>query len=224
MRRGIEIEVQHLTHRFGKREVLHDVTFAVPAGSSVAIAGASGSGKSTLLACLMGLIDPTEGTVLLSGQDIHRLSRRDRARYRAEHLGVVFQRGELLPALSAEENVLLPGMLSGVGKEVTERSRQLLASLDVPATTLARDLSGGETQRTALARALAGDPGLVLADEPTGALDAEMRDTAADRLFGECRERGATLVLVTHDPAVAARADRRLGLHEGRLAEVAPTG
>ena len=215
MSHGIEICVEALSHRFGKREVLRDVSLTIEPGVSVAITGPSGSGKSTLLACLLGLIHPTSGRVTLAGRDISRLSRSDQAQFRADFIGVVFQRGELIPSLTAEENVLLPGLLGGSTPEHLGSAKGLLATLNVEPDTLARELSGGEIQRVALARALYGNPGLVLADEPTGALDAAMRDTAADRLFAECHARDTTLVVVTHDPAVAARADRVVHLsHE----------
>lgn len=220
---------QDLEHSFGSRAVLDGVSFELEAGGAAAITGPSGSGKSTLLACLLGLVAPTRGQVYLMGVELAPLSRRGRAALRAEHVGVVFQRGELVPALTAEENVAIPARLrqrhrrhrsaAKTAESVSTRARALLADLGVPAGTTARDLSGGEVQRTALARALVNSPQIVLADEPTGALDADLRDASADLLFDECRRRGAALLVVTHDPSVAARAARVLHLDGGHLTD-----
>jgi ABC-type lipoprotein export system ATPase subunit len=211
------VRVTGLSHAFGNRHVLRDVTLHVPAGQSVAITGSSGSGKTTLLSCMLGLIRPRTGTVHLAGVDITRLSRRQRAILRSSHVGMVFQHGELVPYLTAEENVALPALMAGRNPAALARARELLAELGVTGATLAGDLSGGEVQRAALARALINDPTIIFADEPTGSLDADLRDAAAERLFTIPKQRECALVVVTHDPAVAERADITLHLHEGTL-------
>jgi lipoprotein-releasing system ATP-binding protein len=170
-----------------------------------------------LLSCLLGLITPQKGDVIVAGRRLRPLSRKDRAAFRARNIGAVFQHGELVPTLAAEENVALPVLMSGQREEAIEKARSLLDALDVPATTRAQDLSGGEIQRAALARALIGDPLVVLADEPTGALDTDLRTKAADTLFSTLDERGCALVLVTLDPFVAARADHTFRLVQGDL-------
>jgi ABC-type lipoprotein export system ATPase subunit len=211
------VRVAGLSHVFGNRQVLHDVNLHVPAGQSVAITGPSGSGKTTLLSCMLGVIRPRTGTVHLAGADITRLSRRQRAILRSQHVGMVFQHGELVPYLTAEENVALPALMARPDPAALTRARGLLTELAVGAATLASDLSGGEVQRVALARALINNPPIIFADEPTGSLDADLRDTAAERLFAIPKQRECALVVVTHDPTVAARADSVLSLRDGTL-------
>ncbi|MFC0038030.1 ABC transporter ATP-binding protein [Actinomadura rayongensis] len=217
------LEVAGLCYGVGGRPILRDLGLGLAAGESIAVTGPSGCGKTTLLMALLGLVTPDSGTVTIAGTDITRLSARDLAAHRRAHLGVVFQFGELLPELSPVENVALPALLGGTraGRAYREAAR-LLADLGVPAAeTPTGALSGGERQRTAVARALITRPGLLLADEPTGALDGDARDVVADLLFALPERHGCALLVVTHDEAVAARADRRLRLDQGRLAGAA---
>ncbi|MGI5427425.1 ABC transporter ATP-binding protein [Streptomyces sp. CA-179760] len=203
------------------RRLLDGVDLTVRAGQSVSVMGPSGSGKSTLLMCLMGLIRPRSGRVEVAGEDITRLSARGLAAHRRRHIGMVFQFGELLPELTPVENVMIASLLAGDAVDDSRsRAESLLTALGVPEAAATQDLSGGERQRVAVARALVNTPGLLLADEPTGALDGEQREAVADLLFGTPREHGCALVVVTHDPTVAGRADVRLHLHEGQLVQV----
>lgn len=213
------LEVSGLTCRVPGRLLFEDVAFAVNGGASVAVTGRSGSGKSTLLACLLGMFRPAAGRVCVVGTEVTRLSRSELARFRARTVGMVFQHAELLPELTALENVMLPALLAGESVDaVSARAGTLLDQLGVAdGETKAIDLSGGERQRVAVARALVNRPALLLADEPTGSLDAELRDTAAGALFALPSTTGCALVVVTHDPAVARRADVRLRFSEGRL-------
>jgi lipoprotein-releasing system ATP-binding protein len=215
------VEVENLTVSYGRVVALSDLRLRVPVGGSLAVTGRSGSGKSTLLATLLGLIPPTRGTARIHGTDIARLGRSSQAAFRARHVGMVFQDGELLPELSALENVAVPALLPSRDPDqrgaALANARELLATLDVPQTTLARHLSGGERQRAALARALVNDPTVILADEPTGSLDTELRDVAADLLFSTAKARGCALVVVTHDPAIAERADQTVRLGAGAM-------
>lgn len=216
----VAVRLVGISHSFGARDVFHEVDLDVRAGESVSITGRSGSGKTTLLSCILGLIDPLGGEVYLAGTRLRGLSRHHRAQLRAAHVGVVFQRGELVGHLTAAENVALPALMSAHRRGALERATALLAEFEVPQDAMARDLSGGEIQRTALARALINEPRIMLADEPTGALDTELRERSADRLFGLVRQRGCALVVVSHDPALADRADRAYRLEDGTLRDV----
>jgi putative ABC transport system ATP-binding protein len=218
------IKVEHLGKRVpdagGWLTILDDVGFTVESGDTVAIVGASGSGKSTLLGLLAGLDLPSSGTVVASGQDLFALDEDARARWRAEHVGFVFQSFQLLPQMTALENVMLPLELAGA-KDAAVRARDLLARVGL-GDRLAhypRTLSGGEQQRVALARAFAPRPSLLFADEPTGSLDHATGQRIIELLFELNRESGATLVLVTHDPALAGRCSRTLSLRSGRLVD-----
>lgn len=203
------------------RVLLDNACLEVEAGRSAAVTGPSGSGKSTLLMCLLGLTRPERGAVRVAGTDITRLTSRKVARHRRETTGMVFQFGELLPELSPVENVALAALLAGTRRgPALRRASRLLSELGVPETgTATADLSGGERQRTAVARALINRPALLLADEPTGSLDPVNRDLVADLILSLPARWGCALVLVTHDPAVAARADRGYALEEGTLRE-----
>lgn len=201
---------------FGKRPVLTGVNLSMGSGESVAIIGRSGSGKSTLLSVAMGLVVPNSGSVAINDVDLQSLSRPKLAKFRAATTGVVFQGAELLPELSAIENVLVPSLLSR-GRPAEESAREALRRLEVPEMTLASDLSGGERMRVAIARALVMDPILIVADEPTGSLDPDLRDESASLLFDRVSERGCALLLVTHDDAVAKRADQVYRLSDGVL-------
>ncbi|WP_171166443.1 ABC transporter ATP-binding protein [Streptomyces sp. I05A-00742] len=190
------------------RMLLDGVDLRVSAGHSVAIVGPSGSGKSTLLGCLLGLVRPSAGVVRIVGRDIVRMHRRALELHRSRHMGVVFQFGELLPELTPVENVALAALLAGGRPEhVYGRARRLLDDLGVPEAVTTAQLSGGERQRAAVARALINEPTVLLADEPTGALDAATRDSVASVLFDVPRRWGCALVVVTHDDVIAQSAD-----------------
>ncbi|MDP3873033.1 MAG: ATP-binding cassette domain-containing protein [Methyloversatilis sp.] len=199
-------------------QILQDIAFTVRAGEALAIVGASGSGKSTLLGLLAGLDLPSAGSVSIAGQDIFALDEDARAQLRGEKVGFVFQSFQLLPALTALENVMLPLELAGVDR-VRERSVALLERVGLGGrmTHYPRQLSGGEQQRVALARAFAPEPGLLLADEPTGNLDAATGASVIDLMFDMNAEQGTTLILVTHDEALASRCTRRIRLAAGRM-------
>jgi putative ABC transport system ATP-binding protein len=198
--------------------ILDAVSFAVEPGATIAIVGASGSGKTTLLGLLAGLDLPTSGEVHVDGQPLSELDEDSRAALRQRLLGFVFQSFQLLPALTALENVMLPLELAGAD-DAEARARVWLdrVGLGKRMTHYPRQLSGGEQQRVAIARAFAGEPKLLMADEPTGNLDGATGVEVADLMFRLNREHGTTLVLVTHDVALAARCGRRLSLSAGRL-------
>jgi len=207
----------------GSLTILDDINLQIRAGESVAILGASGSGKSTLLGLLAGLDQASVGTVRLFGTDLGTLDEDGRAQLRARRLGFVFQGFHLLPHLSALENVLLPLELAAADGAAL-RGAQALASEMLARVGLGErlhhyppTLSGGEQQRVALARAFVAHPALLLADEPTGSLDAVTGETVADLLFALNREAGSTLVLVTHDGRLAQRCGRRITLEAGRI-------
>lgn len=212
------LDIRSLNHQVRHRPLFSDLALTVPRGSSVAVLGPSGSGKSTLLSCVLGLVKPQAGLVRVSGTDVTKLKHSRLAAFRSRAIGMVFQFGELLPELSPVENVALAALLSRTDRsDVYERSRQLLRELGVPLADTTEELSGGERQRTAVARALINTPTLLLADEPTGALDAATRDRVADLLFSLPERRGCGLLVVTHDMDVAVRADRVLALEGGAL-------
>ena len=194
--------------------------FRVIEGEVLAITGPSGSGKSTLLLCLAGILVPREGSVHLGGVDLRAVGAQHRAALRRESVGIVFQYGTLVPELTGEENVALPLLLSGRRRaEALAPAREWLERLgvaDVAQTTAGR-MSGGQRQRVALARSIAPRPGVLLMDEPFSNLDRRMRDAIRDETVAILRETGATTILVTHDPAVAALADRRIHLRDGRI-------
>jgi len=198
--------------------ILHGVDFAVEAGDSLAIVGASGSGKSTLLGLLAGLDEPSSGSVRLDGADLFALDEDGRARLRGELVGFVFQSFQLLPALSALENVMLPLELRGT-PDARERARESLhqVGLSERAHHLPKHLSGGEQQRVALARAFVTQPKILFADEPTGNLDAATGSQVIELMLELNRAQGTTLILVTHDEALARRCGRQLRLEAGRV-------
>jgi len=213
-------------HRLGKvvrsgdgvLTILHEISFAVAAGEAVAIVGASGSGKSTLLGLIAGLDTPTAGTVVLAGQDLATLSEDQRAALRGRLLGFVFQSFQLLPSLTALENVMLPMELSGrTDAHGLAEAMLRRVGLGERLGHYPKYLSGGEQQRVALARAFAVRPTLLLADEPTGNLDAATGGEIIDLMFAMNAEAGTTLVLVTHDEALAGRCGRVLRLTAGCL-------
>jgi putative ABC transport system ATP-binding protein len=202
--------------------ILHDIAFAINRGESVAIVGPSGSGKSTLLGLLAGLDVPSGGHIHLDGVDITRLDEDARATLRAAKLGFVFQSFQLLPTFSALENVMLPMEFAAQKPSFSDMRQQAEAlltrvGLQQRLQHTPPQLSGGEQQRVAIARAFASQPALLLADEPTGNLDSKTGQRIIDLMFDLNREQGTTLVLVTHDHALADRCDRLLELVEGRL-------
>lgn len=200
--------------------ILHDVTFDVAAGESLAIVGASGSGKSTLLGLLAGLDVPTGGKVLLHGVDLFALDEDGRARLRGELAGFVFQSFQLLPALNALENVMLPLELAGA-KDARQRAEVSLRQVGLAARMhhVPKHLSGGEQQRVALARAFVTQPKVLFADEPTGNLDAATGAQVIELMLELNRAQGTTLILVTHDEALARRCGKQLRLAAGRVVQ-----
>jgi len=199
--------------------ILRDIDLEVTRGEAVAVVGASGSGKSTLLAILAGLDTPTAGNVQIDGQDIFSLDEDARAELRGRAVGFVFQSFQLLPALSALENVMLPLELSGVADpEAPARDILKRVGLEERLHHFPKHLSGGEQQRVALARAFVARPSLLLADEPTGSLDADSGAAIIQLMFDMNREYGTTLVMVTHDENLAERCQRSVRLAAGRIA------
>jgi putative ABC transport system ATP-binding protein len=203
----------------GRVHILRDIDLNIGRGEAVALLGPSGSGKSTLLMVMTGMERPDSGSVVLAGEDLGRLSEDELARFRGKTIGIVFQAFHLIPTMTALENVAVPLELAGVPDALARAERELAAvGLAKRLKHYPAELSGGEQQRVALARALAPNPAIIVADEPTGNLDeATGRDIIA-LLFRSQRERGTTLVLVTHDAALAGRCDRVLHMHSGRLA------
>ncbi|MGE5539671.1 MAG: ABC transporter ATP-binding protein [Gemmatimonas sp.] len=204
----------------GEVNILRGVSVVVPRGQTVAVLGPSGSGKSSLLMVAAGIERASGGRVTIAGTDITRLDEDGRAAFRQRHIGVVFQAFHLVPAMTALENVMVPMEIAGA-RDAAPRAKAALAAvgLEHRLTHYPTQLSGGEQQRVAIARAFATEPELVLADEPTGNLDAETGHHVADLLFAMSRERGTTLLLVTHDPDLATRCGRILNMHDGRLEE-----
>lgn len=202
-------------------QVLRGANFTTTPGESIAIIGRSGSGKSTLMHVLGGLDKPAQGQVLFNGQDLYRLSARRRTRLCASHIGFVFQAYHLLPEMNITENVMLPAMALGKisRKAMRERAESLLERVGLKdrLNHKPQELSGGEQQRAAIARALMNNPPLILADEPTGNLDATTGDSVLDLLFKLTREHNTVLVMVTHNPETAARCSRTLLLQDGLL-------
>lgn len=198
--------------------ILQDINFQVNAGESIAIVGASGSGKSTLLGLLAGLDVPTSGRVILDNEDIFLLDEDQRAALRSRLLGFMFQSFQLLPALTAMENVMLPIELSGQ-KSAQHLAQALLERVGLGARLAhyPRQLSGGEQQRVAIARAFVTQPKLLFADEPTGNLDSETGKQIIELMFELNQEKGTTLILVTHDEALSNRCDRKIKMVSGRI-------
>lgn len=219
----MRIEVENLGKSVSMGEerltILDGVSFSVNSGETVAVLGSSGSGKSTLLGLIAGLDVPTAGTVRIDGEDFFALDEDGRAALRGRGMGFVFQSFQLLPDLTALDNVMLPLELAGQA-DARERARAQLIRVGLGHRQRHRpnQLSGGEQQRVALARAFAVEPSILLADEPTGNLDPQTGAQVIDLLLELNRAQGATLVVVTHDPALAARCGRQLRLDGGRLA------
>ena len=201
--------------------ILKDIGLHIGAGEAVGLVGPSGSGKSTLLMVAAGLERPDTGTVHVAGRDLRALDEDALARFRGRHVGIVFQSFHLIPTMTALENVAVPLELAGAG-DAFERAAQELASVGLSERVdhYPAELSGGEQQRVALARALAPHPAILVADEPTGNLDETTGREIVELLFAGHEKRGATLVLVTHDPALAQRCDRVVRLRSGRIERV----
>ena len=202
----------------GRVDILHGITLDVNSGETLALVGPSGSGKSSLLMLMGGLERATSGRITALGRDLSTMSEDDLARFRRDHMGVVFQSFHLIPTMTALENVATPLELAGQRDAFARAADELAAvGLGPRADHYPAQLSGGEQQRVALARAAAPRPAIFLADEPTGNLDSATGAQIIDQLFALSAAHGSTLVLVTHDPALAARCDRVLHLQDGRL-------
>ena len=214
------LRARGLARSLGGRTVLHDIDLDVHAGEHLAVVGASGSGKSTLLHTLSGLEAPSAGTLRWAGEDLGALGEAQRARHRLLEIGVVFQQFHLLRTLTLFDNVVMPGLLARARprREVLARGRELMAALGVDALAErgVGEASGGQLQRVAIARALINRPRLVVADEPTGALDTAAGEGVIDAL-AEVAAGGTALLVVTHDPAIAARASRIITMSDGRI-------
>jgi putative ABC transport system ATP-binding protein len=220
----VRVQDVHKVYRRGDEriDILQGIDLEVPQGDFLALMGPSGSGKTTLLNLIGGLDRPTSGTVEVAGQPIHRLSDGQLARWRARHVGFVFQFYNLLPVLTAERNVELPLLLTAL--PAAQRRQHVATALGVVglsdrARHYPRQLSGGQEQRVGIARAIVTDPTLLLCDEPTGDLDRKSGDEILDLLQALNREHGKTIIMVTHDPQAAARARRILHLDKGSLVE-----
>lgn len=221
------IEVKNVSRTFqsgsGIVTAVNDISFAVPEGQFASIVGKSGSGKSTLLSLLGALDQPTSGSITIAGQDIARLPERALVGYRRNRIGFVFQGYNLIPNLSALENVLLPMSFSSpVGAKQRQRASELLSQVGIEDAKQQRrpsKLSGGEQQRVAIARALANQPKLILADEPTGNLDSETGKKIFDLLHSLSRQAKTTIIVVTHDLSIAGKTDKSFELRDGKLAQ-----
>ncbi len=227
MTRDMVLEARNLTRQVSSPEgpltIVRDISLQVAAGESIAIVGASGAGKSTLLALLAGLDSPTSGEVWLAGEHLSALDEDGRARLRAQRVGFVFQSFHLIPSLTALENVMLPLELAGRADARSSAAAMLdRVGLKERAGHYPRQLSGGEQQRVALARASVGSPAVLFADEPTGNLDTVTGERITELLFGLNRGSDTTLVLVTHDAALAARCGRIVTMEAGALVGAAP--
>jgi len=217
----IEVVDLHKRYQSGRRMVtaLEGISFAVQTGESYIIAGKSGSGKTTLLNCVGGLEKPDQGQVRCDGTDIHRLSRRALARFQRERVGFVFQSGNLLSYLTVRENLAFPLALKGInGLRRKKRIQELLERIELPrlGSALPSELSGGETQRVAFARAIAHNPAILLADEPTASLDSITGRRLIGLMVSLSRQQQCTLVAASHDPEVIRMADHRFQLKDGR--------
>ena len=217
------IEARDLVKSFGETPALRGASLGVQPGEIVAIMGPSGSGKSTLLHCLAGILVPEQGEVWHDGQRLDTLSDERRTALRRDRFGFVFQSGQLVPELTAEENVALPLLLSGIrrGPAMTA-ARKWFGPLGLDGLERRRsgELSGGQAQRVALARGLVGQPEVLFADEPTGSLDSVSGELVMDLLTAAVRERGTTVVLVTHDARVASYADRVVRVSDGQVTQL----
>ncbi|OAA16131.1 ABC transporter ATP-binding protein YtrE [Corynebacterium afermentans subsp. afermentans] len=214
------LELRDITKSFPQQRVLEGISLTVGDGESVAIMGPSGSGKSTLLHCMSGVLVPDQGEVLFDGQDVSAMSDAERSRLRLEHFGFIFQDGQLLPELTATENVALPQIMRGVSRsQAHDEAIDMLTRLGLGAYVdrYPGQLSGGQGQRVAIARALAGPPSVVFADEPTAALDQATGHEVMQQIVAVCQKFGVTLVVVTHDPKIADWCSRRVEIRDGLI-------
>jgi len=221
------IEARGITKSFGQTQALRGASVAVAAGEILAVMGPSGSGKSTLLHCLAGIFSPDEGEIVFDGQRLDQLSEARRTELRRTAFGFVFQFGQLVPELTAADNVALPLLLNRVRRAAAyQQAMSWLARLGLEGKDGRRtgELSGGEAQRVAVARALAIKPKVLFADEPTGSLDSLTGEKVMNLLTGLTREEGTTVVLVTHDARVAAYAEREVVVRDGRVTTLEPSG
>jgi putative ABC transport system ATP-binding protein len=227
---GAAIALNNVTKTYGTGEktvnAVQDVSFSANLGEFIAIVGPSGSGKTTLLAMIGGLLTPTSGSVLINGENIAEFSQSRLTDYRRTRIGFVLQANNVIPYLTARENLLLMRAITGdSGKGAVARADQLLSELGLTrrSEALATELSGGERQRVAIARALMNEPLLVLVDEPTASLDSKRGKQVVDSLIAEVKDRGKLGIMVTHDMDMAKLADRILELHDGRITAVHET-
>ena len=214
------LELRDITKSFPQQRVLEGISLTVGDGESVAIMGPSGSGKSTLLHCMSGVLVPDQGEVLFDGRDVAAMSDAERSRLRLEHFGFIFQDGQLLPELTATENVALPQIMRGVSRSQAHNDAvDMLTRLGLGAYVdrYPGQLSGGQGQRVAIARALAGPPSVVFADEPTAALDQATGHEVMQQIVAVCQKFGVTLVVVTHDPKIADWCSRRVEIRDGLI-------
>jgi putative ABC transport system ATP-binding protein len=219
------IEARDVVLSFGETPALRGASLAAERGEILAIMGPSGSGKTTLLHCLAGILVPASGEIRFDGQRVDTLNEARRSTLRRERFGFVFQFGQLIPELTAEENVAMPLLLAGVRRApALARTRPWFERLDIAGLEGRRsgELSGGQAQRVALARAMVGEPEVLFADEPTGSLDSLTGEQVMNLLVASAREQGTTVVLVTHEARVAAYADRDVTVRDGRVFAPAP--
>ncbi len=221
------IEVKHVTRTYGKKQnafkALDDITFTIPDGASVAIIGKSGSGKSTLMHTMSGLDHPEVGEVIIDGEDILKLKQKEVDSFRSRKMSFIFQSFFIQPNETCFDNVSLPLEIANVPLSVRhEKVEQALAAVELldKKKSRARDLSGGQKQRLAVARAIVNDPQVLFADEPTGNLDSVTGEVVEDLLFGYNKQHGATLIIVTHDPDLAAKCDIQIQIKDGNLESI----
>ncbi len=222
---GIILEARNVVLSFGETPALRGADLSVTRGEIVAVMGPSGSGKSTLLHCLAGILVPDAGQVTFDGQRLDTRRETERSKLRRDRFGFVFQFGQLVPELTAEENIALPLLLGGMRREAALReARTWFDRLDLAGLERHRtgEMSGGQSQRVALARGLVANPDVLFADEPTGSLDSLSGELVMDLLTRAARRQGSTVILVTHEPRVAAYADREVIVRDGVVATTAP--
>jgi len=221
------IEARGVVRSFGETPALRGASVSVTAGEILAVMGPSGSGKSTLLHCLAGILIPDSGEIWFDGRRIDAMREAERSGLRRDHFGFVFQFGQLVPELTAEENVALPLLLAGVRRAAAlEQARPWFGTLGLDGLEQRRsgELSGGQAQRVALARGLVTSPRVLFADEPTGSLDSLAGEQVMNLLTAAVRDQGTTVVLVTHEPRVAAYADREVIVRDGKVNALAASG
>ncbi|MGH3683389.1 MAG: ABC transporter ATP-binding protein [Natronosporangium sp.] len=219
------VEAREVVRSFGQTPALRGASLAVAPGEILAVMGPSGSGKSTLLHCLAGILVPASGEVQFHGRRVDTMSETGRSALRRDHFGFVFQFGQLVPELTAEENVALPLLLAGARRErALRQARSWFGRLGLDGLERRRsgELSGGEAQRVALARGLVTGPEVLFADEPTGSLDSLTGEHVMDLLVAAARERDTTVIIVTHEARVAAYADREVVVRDGRVRTLVP--